>query len=172
MTAMFSTVASAGTLPPRPVTIHKEGACTVAFEDFGSVSVTGPRRAELAGMISALPVVLRALASITTVLRERDGAASPHVAALEEALTEAGINPFATLEEAQPMTPVTPSSPMERYAALLGTIADRLDALLADKKGMYSTPTPVRDALADISTTIRRTLRENGTDAAQEGGAE
>jgi hypothetical protein len=168
MTAMFSALVPTGTIPARSLTIHKADACTVSFDGYGSAAISGPRQAELAVMISALPMVLRSLAKVCGMLRDRDGAASPYVAELEATLMEAGINPDAPTEEEQPMSTITPALPVERFAVLLANIADTLDGLLADKKGLHSTPNAIRDALADISTTIRRTLRENsaaGTNA-------
>lgn len=161
MTAMFSALIPTGTIPARSLTIHKADACTVSFDGYGSASISGPRQAELAVMISALPMVLRSLAKVCGMLRDRDGTASPYVAELEATLMEAGINPDMPTEEEQPMSTVTPALPVERFAMLLSSIADTLDGLLADRKALHSTPMPVRDALADISTTIRRTLREN-----------
>lgn len=172
MTAMFSALAPTGTIPARSLTIHKADACTVSFDGYGSASISGPRQADLAVMISALPMVLRSLAKVCGMLRDRDGTASPYVAELEATLMEAGINPDAPTEEEQPMSSVTPSLPVERFASLLSGIADKLDGILSDKKGLHSTPTAVRDALGDISLTIRRTLRENPIgqpDAASEG---
>ncbi|WP_448206502.1 hypothetical protein [Azospirillum sp. sgz302134] len=166
MTAMFATTTPPGAIPPRPITIHKGDHAVVSFDGFGSVTTTGPRRAELAGMIAAMPLVLRQLAAITKILRERDGAANPHVIDLENALAEAGINPDAPFaEEVQPMSTVAPASTAERYALLLGNVADRLDAILSDRKALHSTPTPIRDALGDIVSLIRGALRENGSGA-------
>lgn len=164
MTAMFNSTQT-GAIPPRPITIHKADHAAVAFDGFGAVSVTGPRRAELAGMVAAMPLVLRQLAKIAQVLRDRDGATNPHVVDLENALAEAGICAATThAEEVAPMSLVTPTSQLERFALLLGDVADKLDAILADRKALHSTPTPIRDALGDISSLIRAALKENRQD--------
>lgn len=161
MTTMFRTIAPAGTIPARSLTIHKADTLAVSFDGYGTATIDGPKRAELACMVSALPMVLRAVVRVAGILRDRDGKASPLVDELEAALAEAGINPDAPTEEAQPMTPITPSTTAERYAFLLVTIADKLDAILADKKGLHSTPMPIRDTMAEISDSIRRTVKEN-----------
>ncbi|CAO3372926.1 hypothetical protein [Azospirillum argentinense] len=171
MTAMFNATKTSA-IPPRPVTIHKADHAAVAFDGFGTVSVTGPRRAELAGMVAAMPLVLRQLAKIAQVLRDRDGAANPHVMDLENVLAEAGICAAAPLsEEVPPMSTVISSTPAERFALLLGDVADKLDAILADRKALHSTPTPIRDALGDISSLIRAALKENRQDDHTEAAA-
>ncbi|CAO3445831.1 hypothetical protein [Azospirillum argentinense] len=173
MNAMFP-FNRAACIPPRPVTIHKADHAAVTFEGFGTVTVTGPRRSELTGMVAVMPQVLRQLAVIAKVLRDRDGSANRHVMDLENVLAEAGISTAAPLDdEVPPMSPVTPASQEERFALLLGDVADKLDAILADRKALHSTPTPIRDALGDISSLIRAALKENRQDEQPvEGGAE
>lgn len=170
MNAIFAPPAIGPALLPRPVVVHRDECVNVAFEDFGTVSVTGARRAELAGMVAALPKVLHQLASVLAMLEERDGATAPHVIGLAEALEDAGINPHGTLE-VEPMTHVTPADPAERFALMLRTTADTLDALLSDGKRLHSTPNAVRETLRDLSASIRAVLRENGHGIGQDGGA-
>lgn len=163
MTAMHKPAALAGAIPPRPVTIHKGDHAAVTFDGYGTVTATGPRRAELAGMVAALPLILRQLAAVTQMLRQRDGNESPHVISLEDALAEAGITADAPIpsDEVPPMSMTEPASPAERFALLLATIAESLDGILADPKTrtLYG---PTKEALRNTSHTIRRVLRQNG----------
>ncbi|WP_431855297.1 hypothetical protein [Azospirillum sp.] len=164
MNAICPRPAVAPEIPPRPVVVHRDECVNVAFHDFGTVSVTGPRRAELANMVAALPKVLRQLGSVLAMLEERDGATAPHVIGLAEALEDAGINPHGTLE-VEPMTHVTPADPAERFALMLRATADTLDDLLSDPKRLHTTPNPIRETLRDLSASIRAVLRENGRGA-------
>ena len=150
----------AGTIPPRPITIHKGDRCSITFDGFGLVEITGPRRADLAGMVSALPMVLKALASVTTALRT--GSAMPDLYELEAVLAEAGIVPGSiatrTVEDA-----VTDTASVQdgRFAGLLAAVAIKLDALLKDRAN-FRTPRAMKDGLADAVRSIRETLEETG----------
>lgn len=159
-------------IPPRPVVVHRDECVNVAFPGLGTVSVTGPRRAELSCMVAALPKVLRQLATVLSMLEERDGTAAPHVIGLAEALEEAGINMHASLE-VEPMTVVTPADPAERFALMLSTTAAKLEELATDR-AHFRAPRALKDGLLDLSASIRAALRENGHGAgtiAEEGAA-
>jgi hypothetical protein len=149
-----------GAFPPRPITIHQGDRCSITFDGFGLVEVTGPRRADLAGMVSALPMVLKALASVTTALRT--GSAMPDLYELESVLAEAGIVPgriaASTLEDA---VTDTASSQNDRFAGLLAAVALKLDALLKDRAN-FRTPRAMKDGLAEAIRSIRETLAETG----------
>jgi len=149
-----------GSIPPRPVTIHKSERCSVAFEGYGVAEISGPRRGELAGMVSALPLVLKALGSVTAALRS--GGPLPDLDELEAALAEAGVSPGGPA--AGSVGAAAPSARpdwSDRLAGLLADLAVRLDALSKDRAN-FRAPRVLKDALVEMARTARETLADTG----------
>ncbi|MCG5242291.1 hypothetical protein ACIU1J_19435 [Azospirillum doebereinerae] len=147
-----------GSIPPRPVTIHLGDRCSVAFEGYGTVEITGPRRGELAGMVSALPLVLKALVSVAAALRS---GTALDLFELETALAEAGIAPGPFPREGDRATLPEPAPAPNRLADLLAAVAVEFSTLLQDRAN-FRAPRALKDALLVTVDTIRKTLMETG----------
>nr|WP_222532531.1 hypothetical protein [Azospirillum sp. 412522] len=148
-----------GSIPPRPITIHKSDRCSIAFDGYGTAEISGPRRSELAGMVSALPLVLKALVSVAATLRS--GTAAPDLSELETALAEAGIAscPLPGNGDRASLPASAPGT--ARLADLLTAVAVKFSGLLQDRTN-FRAPRALKDALLETVDSIRQTLIETG----------